>query len=363
MTKPKYNEIHAQFKFNGFHPSIDELKEIGYSLIKEGEPFEQLIGDFLLDWLDEKPTLKVKTSGSTGKPKPILLKKSRMVNSALATGGFFGLEPGSSALLCLPSDFIAGKMMLVRAMVLGLEMDYVEPSSNPLGLISNSYDFCAMVPLQLENSLERLNGISTLLIGGAPISNTLEKKIERESTAIFETYGMTETITHVAVREIHADRSDKDEPHFKTLPRVTVSKDQRGCLVIDAPDICDDKVITNDLVHLISKTEFKWLGRYDNVINSGGVKLIPEQIETKLAQIITNRFFVTGLPDVRLGHKLVLVVEGETDVEIVSQKITGLSSLKKYEAPKAIYSIPKFKETENGKILRHETLKFLEIIS
>ncbi|WP_282161763.1 AMP-binding protein [Ulvibacterium marinum] len=359
MTKPKYSDIHFRFKFNGFHPSIDELKEIGYSLIKEGTLFEQAIGDFLLDWLDEKLVIEVKTSGSTGIPKSILLKKSQMVNSALATGDFFGLHPGDSALLCLPCDFIAGKMMLVRAMVLGLELDYVEPSSNPLEYNSNSYDFCAMVPLQLQKSLGQLKQIRIVLVGGASVSNALKKKVEHESTTIFETYGMTETITHVAVRKIHPIPPSVVETFFETLPGVTVSTDSRDCLMINAPNVCDDKVITNDLVHLISDTEFKWLGRYDNIINSGGVKLIPEQIETKLTQIISNRFFVTGFPDEKLGQKLVLLVEGEIDVETLSKKITELSSLEKYEVPKAIYNIPSFLETETGKIRRKENANLI----
>lgn len=359
MTKPKYSDIHFRFKFNGFHPSIDELKEIGYSLIKEGVLFEQAIGDFLLDWLDEKPVIEVKTSGSTGRPKSILLKKSQMVNSALATGDFFGLSPGDSALLCLPCDFIAGKMMLVRSMVLGLELDYVEPSSNPLEYNSNSYDFCAMVPLQLKKSLGKLKQIRTLLVGGASVSNALEKKVEPESTTIFETYGMTETITHVAVRKIHPIPPSVVETFFKTLPGITISTDSRDCLVIDAPDVCDNKVVTNDLADLVSETEFKWLGRYDNIINSGGIKLIPEQIEAKLAQIITKRFFVAGLPDEKLGQKLVLVVEGEMDTNNLLQEIISSSVLNKFEVPKAIYAVSKFSETDNRKILRHETLKIL----
>lgn len=359
MTKPKYSDIHFRFKFNGFHPSIDELKEIGYSLIKEGALFEQAIGDFLLDWLDEKPVIKVKTSGSTGIPKSILLKKSQMVNSALATGDFFGLSPGDSALLCLPCDFIAGKMMLVRAMVLGLELDYVEPSSNPLEYNSNSYDFCAMVPLQLQKSLGQLKRIRIVLVGGASVSNALKKKVEHESTTIFETYGMTETITHVAVRKIHPIPPSVVETFFETLPGVTVSTDSRDCLVINAPGICDDELITNDMVDLVSETEFKWLGRYDNIINSGGIKLIPEQIEAKLAQIITERFFVSGLPDEKLGQKLILLVEGEMDPNHLLQGIISSRVLNKFEVPKAIYAVSKFIESDNGKILRHETLKIL----
>ncbi len=357
--EPTYSRIHPGFKLNGFHCSTDALKEVGYSLIKEGVPFEQAIGDFLLDWLDEKQIIEVNTSGSTGKPKSILLKKSHMVNSALATGNFFGLQPGNSALLCLPSDFIAGKMMLVRAMVLGLELDYVEPSTSPLEYVSNSYDFCAMVPLQLEKSLGKLKMIRTLLVGGAPISNALEKKVKHESTTVFETYGMTETITHVAVKKIHPVPSNVVETFFQTLPGVTVSMDSKDCLVLDAPDISDDKVITNDLVHLVSETEFKWLGRYDNIINSGGVKLIPEQIEAKLAKIISDRFFVTGFHDEKLGQKLVLLVEGEIDKDYLLQEILSSNVLNKFEVPKAIYNVSKFTETDNGKILRHKTVKTL----
>jgi O-succinylbenzoic acid--CoA ligase len=358
--EPTYSRIHPGFKLNGFHCSTDALKEVGYSLIKEGAPFEQAIGDFLLDWLDEKPTIEVKTSGSTGKPKSILLKKSHMVNSALATGNFFALQPGNSALLGLPSDFIAGKMMLVRAMVLGLELDYTEPSTSPLEYVSNSYDFCAMVPLQLEKSLGQLKRIKTLLVGGAPISKTLEKRIKLESSTVFETYGMTETITHVAVRKIHpAVPSKVEETFFQTLPGVTISSDSRDCLVINAPDICDNQIISNDLVRLVSETEFKWLGRYDTIINSGGVKLIPEQIENRLAQIITDRFFVSGVPDEKLGQKLVLLVEGEIDVEALFKKITELPSLEKYEVPKAIYILPSFLETETGKIKRKENTNLI----
>lgn len=360
-----YRKIHNRFKLNGLSYSYVQLKEMAYNLIKEGEAFEKEIGDFLLDWMDNKNTLEVRTSGSTGKPKLISLQKNHMVNSALATGEFFGLQPGDTALLCLPATYIAGKMMLVRAMVLGLELDYRHISSNPLQFNYRCYDFCAMVPLQLENSLKNIEQVKTLLVGGTTITRTLYGRIRNQiktqhyKTEIFETYGMTETITHIALKKVHvgSGAGEAQVPNtFKTLPNVSVSKDDRGCLIILAPKITEGPVITNDRVDLTSATEFEWLGRYDNIINSGGVKLFPEQIEAKLEALLSLRFFVTGLPDKSLGQKLVLIVEGEMDTDELLQEIRSLKTLEKFEVPKEIYAIEKFQETDNGKILRSKTL-------
>ena len=175
---------------------------------------------------------------------------------------------------------------------------------------------------------------------------------------MYETYGMTETITHIAVKKIHPPESEKQ--NFKTLPEVRISVNDKNCLVIDAPKISGDPITTRDVVNLISDTEFKWLGRYDNVVNSGGIKLFPEQIETKLAVLIKSRFFVGGLPDEKLGQKLILVLQGEVVIDNLSRKIASLPSLEKYEIPKAIYSLPAFIETETGKIRRKETLGLLK---
>ncbi|KQC29269.1 AMP-binding protein [Flagellimonas eckloniae] len=359
---PTWHNIHPHFKLNGIHYSIDELPEIGYSLIKEGKPFEGLIGDFLLDWISESPTLEVLTSGSTGKPKKIVLKKEHMVNSAMATGSHFNMDSGKKALLCLPCSGIAGKMMLVRAMVLGWELDYMEPSSEPLANTTKVYDFSAMVPLQAEKSLEKLSQIKTLIIGGASISSNLKEKLYSIPSNIFETYGMTETITHIAVKRIDDSsvRSSGVETYFNTLPNIKVSTDERGCLVIDAPTIANAKVVTNDIVELIDETHFKWLGRYDSIINSGGVKLIPEQIEEKLSKIIMSRFFIAGIPDEALGQKLVLLVEVENlDKEELLQKIKALDSITRYEVPKEIYAISSFVETKSNKVNRSKTMETL----
>lgn len=351
MQIPIWHRVHPDFKMNGVHYGFDELQEIGYSLVKEGRPFEVSIGDFLMDWASERPTLDVFTSGSTGNPKRITIKKEHMVNSARTTGAYFDLDSGDSALLCLPSTGIAGKMMLVRAIVLGLTLDYVEPSSSPM-FSTKQYDFVAMVPLQVQKSLKHLDKIKTLLIGGAPISVSLRRELETLSTHVFETYGMTETLTHVAVKPV-----SKGSDHFEALPGVTISTDDRDCLVIQSPNIFDDKVVTNDIVELINADTFKWLGRYDSVINSGGVKLIPEQIEEKLAKLIEPRFFVAGLPDAALGQKLVLVVEGEQKSHShLLQKIRTMDGLGNYEVPKEIHSIKSFEETSTGKVDRNKTL-------
>lgn len=363
-----WHNIQPAFKLNGVHYKLDELSEIAYSVIKEGDSFEASIGVFLLDWLTDKPTVEVYTSGSTGKPKKIILKKEHMVNSAIATGKHFNLSEGDTALLCLSCSGIAGKMMLVRAMVLGLALDYVAPSSTPLANTHSTYDFAAMVPLQVENSLEQLPQIGTLIVGGAPIAKSLKEKLELVSSKIFETYGMTETITHIAVKRIGNDyvksstvenhvKSSAVETYFITLPDITVSTDNRGCLVINAPNISDVEIITNDMVELIDDNHFKWLGRYDSIINSGGIKLVPEQIEAKLSSIIHSRFFVAGMPDDTLGQKLILLVEDEqvSKTELF-KKINGLKELTKYEVPKEIHLLKSFVETESGKIDREKTL-------
>jgi len=286
------------------------------------------------------------TSGTTGLPKLVRLEKQAMIQSALATGDFFGLEPGNKALLCLPTQFIAGKMMLVRSLILGLELDVVVPSTEPLAYNNKQYDFAAMVPLQVQNSLGKLTNIKKLIIGGAKTDSDLIEKLLPFKTEIYETYGMTETITHIAAKRV-------GESAFTILPNVKIEKDDRGCLVIYVSSISDEPIVTNDLVDLVNENQFVFLGRIDNVINSGGVKLIPEQIEAKLIGRISNRFFVTGVPDTVLGEKLILVIEGEKyDFSADFFDVLG-----KFEKPKEIVFVPKFKENENGKLLRKSSLR------
>ena len=345
LSNPKYENVHNQFKLNGFHLNREDLCRVAYSFIKEGEDFEKPVGNFLLDWFDYKSYIEMETSGSTGAPKTISISKQAMVDSALATGDFFNLQPGNKALQCLPVKYVAGKMMLVRAMILGLDLEFVAPSSHPLDHNEIDFDFVAMVPLQAQNSISQLKKVKKLIIGGAAVNKTLEKQLLKLPTKVYETYGMTETITHIAARKL-------GEKAFTVLPYVSVSFDDRNCLVIHAPRISPEVIITNDIVELLDENQFIFLGRMDNIINSGGIKLIPEQIEKKLVGKISQRFFIASKPDDELGEKVVLVIESdkhELDVSIYE-------SLDKYEKPKEIIFIPKFLDTVTGKIMRNETL-------
>ena len=348
MEKVTYKNVHNQFKLNGFHLDKADLCRVSYCLIKEGDEFEKSIGDFLLDWFDNKSYIDLQTSGTTGEPKMIRTDKQAMVNSALATGDFFELSPGDKALYCLPTKFIAGKMMLVRSFILGLDIDFVAPSSHPLAKNETQYDFVAMVPLQAQNSVKELKNVKKMIVGGAKMSKDLEKSLLKGKTQVYETYGMTETITHIAAKKI-------GENAFSTLPNITISQNEQNCLVIDAPRISAELIVTNDLVTIVNDNQFVFLGRIDNVVNSGGIKLIPEQIEEKLSTFIINRFFVGGNADATLGEKLVLVVEGEKGVFDESL----LENMDKYEKPKAIFYIPEFLETATGKIKRKEILESL----
>jgi O-succinylbenzoic acid--CoA ligase len=340
--------VHNQFKLNGFHLDKDDLCRVAYSFIKEGEDFEKPVGEFLLDWFDDKSYIEMLTSGSTGTPKTIRVDKQAMVNSAMATGDFFDLKPGDRALQCLPVKYVAGKMMLIRSIILGLDLDYVAPTSHPMERLDDYYDFVAMVPLQAKNSISKLHLVKKLIVGGARINAALEKELmQLPKTLVYETYGMTETITHIAAKRV----GDKE---FTVLPHVTLSYDDRQCLVIHAPHIiAEETVVTNDLVELINENQFHFIGRIDNVINSGGVKIIPEQVEQKLDEKISRRYFIASKEDNELGEKVILVVEG--DAFTIDETI--YKSLDKYERPKEVLFIPQFKETENGKVLRKATLE------
>jgi O-succinylbenzoic acid--CoA ligase len=362
----KNNQFHIDFKLNGnSFFSVDEL--LLYSKTLSGATHK-----FLKDWFSKRDVIEVETSGSTGKPKMIQLKKEFMVNSALATGEFFDLQEKTTALLCMSVDYIAGKMMLVRALVLGWEIDVIEPKSNPLQNINKVYDFSAMVPMQLQNSLLEIDAIKKLIVGGGVVSEELQKEIQDVSTEVFATFGMTETITHIAIKRLNhlsPRAQSRGLGYYQLLPNVAISKDARNCLVIDASKVSEEQIVTNDVVELISETTFKWLGRYDNVINSGGIKLHPEEIEKKLSQIIKQRFFVAGIPDETLGEKLILIVEeNSTSIDVESSlknqlnlRLNKATGLTKYEIPKAIYFVAKFVETETKKIQREKTIKICNL--
>lgn len=344
--------MHPSFKIN--NTSFTEKSFIDFTddLLASDEVYLQDIGFFLKEWTNTETHIIVKTSGSTGVPKEVKLLKKHMIHSALATGQYFNLKEHTTALLCLSANYIAGKMMLVRALVLGWNIYLKPPTGIPLD-DDTIYDFAAMVPLQVVKSLNKLESIKQLIIGGAPVSLSLQQQLQSVSTQCYVTYGMTETCTHIAVKNLN----NIDDNVYETLPNITISQDERECLVITAPTVSEEVIVTNDIVKLTSLHQFEWLGRYDSIVNSGGVKLFPEQIERKLSGLIKQRFFVAGIPDEILGERLILVIESNAIDLYGKNELTQL--LSKYEVPKSIYYITNFKETTTGKVHRINTLNII----
>lgn len=343
--------------------------------IKSSTPrWKQEVYEFINEWLDDQPTIKAHTSGTTGTPKTILLKKEKMIASALKTGAYFNLQKNDKALLCLSPSYIAGKMMIVRAFVLQLNLIIAEPTGHPLkNLAFEEIDFAAMVPLQALNSIQNnitiFRKIKTTIIGGGAVNQTLLTLLQKEPNNFYSTYGMTETITHIAVKNLRnrqlqlspKNHNKQELSPFETLPNVQIKKDPRGCLVINAPDVAEETIITNDLVEIISPTKFRWLGRYDNIINTGGIKVIPEKIETTLEKYLDRRFFISSQPDEKLGEKIILIMEGPIFDTKEREALNAFmeSHLTKYSIPKTVFFIEKFIETDSGKIKRMATQELI----
>jgi len=242
--------LHPSFRVFGVSYDYKRLKVYAYTLSQDTTTYLSDIGNFILDWLSPKQDIQVTTSGSTGVPKQISIQKSQMYESALATGHFFKLSTSTKALLCLSSNYIAGKMMLVRAMVLGWDLHWVAPTASPLKGTDAMYSFVAMVPLQLQNSLQELFRVKKIIVGGGQVSQSLIKQLPSKETLVFETYGMTETVSHIAVRKLN--HNEGDISYFEILPHIRIGVDDRSCLRITAPKLCDEVLQTNDIVDLKS---------------------------------------------------------------------------------------------------------------
>lgn len=327
---------------------LDFSKEINTNQLPQKEEWQKNIVNFLQEWLSDSQTITTKTSGSTGTPKNIELTKKAMTESATLTGKFLNLKPDDTALVCMPTQYIAGKMMLVRAWVWKLKLFCIEPTSHPLNNLEQKFTFSAMTPMQVRNSLNKINQIKKLLVGGAQVSYDLQTILKKYNTDIYESFGMTETISHIALKKIS---SGKKEHPFCLMPDTKIRQDERGCLCIK-PSFLKEEIITNDIIHLISDYEFEWLGRWDNVINSGGVKIFPEKVEKQLKSIINEEFIISQKPDEILGNKIVLIIEGN-ESPILKKQIENFSFENKYEKPREIIYIKKFKRTSTGKIIRN----------
>jgi o-succinylbenzoate---CoA ligase len=271
-------------------------------------PWERAVYQFIQEWLEDSPAIVQYSSGTTGRSKKIFLQKQSMIRSAENTCRYFNLNQGQTALLCLPTHYIAGKMMVVRAMVGGLNLQLIEPRSRPDLNGTGKIDFCAMVPLQVMNSINTAGSfppIHKLIIGGAEISRELESLIRKVSVEAYATYGMSETCSHIAVRRINGPQP---EPYYHALPGIELEIDERGCLVIRA-DYLPAPVFTNDQVQLAGIDRFVWLGRYDNLINSGGIKIVPEEVESVITDKTGVACALIGIPDNHQRQRLVFVIE------------------------------------------------------
>ena len=262
----------------------------------------------------------------------------------------FNLQPKQHALLCLPVRHIAGMMMIIRALLAGLWIDIIEPTAT-FG-VSKTYDFTAMTPHQLRNSIDHIDQFKQIIVGGAPVDDSLRAAVKGHASRIFSTYGMTETYSHVALQNL-----SKGERQYTAVEDVTFSI-KEDTLVIHAPHIGIEKLVTTDCVELISYKQFLWKGRSDYVINSGGIKLHPEQIEKALSAVISVPFFVFGKPDRELGQSLSIVFEGDIPNKI-ENKISKMDTISKYEKPKDYFVISQF-VYNNGKILRNQTLQTID---
>lgn len=311
------------------------------------------IEEFVEEWNSPSPTVLVHTSGSTGEPKPMLVEKHRMEASARITCRFLGLKPGNTALLCLPLDFIAGKMMVVRALTCGLKLQSIEPTGCPVW--QETPDFAAMVPLQVFNLLQTEEGrqramqIRHLIIGGGPIDDTLATQLAAFPNNVWSTYGMTETLSHIALRRLNGPEATE---WYTPLDGVDVSLSADGCLVVNAPAVCPHPLTTNDIAQFKDGT-FRILGRKDNVICSGGIKIQIEEVERMLHPHLHVPFIITKAPDKKLGEQVVLLAEDE-NVDFDCLLSLCRRVLPRYYVPRQVVGVSHIPLTATGKPARKE---------
>ena len=313
--------------------------------------------EFLSEWNNDSLFVHVQTSGSTGAPKPMLAEKRRMLASARITNDFLGLREGDVALLCMSLNYIAGKMMVVRSIERGLKLITVEPSGHPLNhsqlaIDDCQIDFAAMVPLQVYNTLQepeerkRLLQIRHLIIGGGAIDEALGAELKNFPNAVWSTYGMTETLSHIALRRLSGPEASD---WYIPFPSVKVSLSEDGCLVIDAPEVCPERLVTNDVAE-ISPQGFRILGRKDNVICSGGIKIQIEEVESRLRPFLRVPYLISKRPDPKFGEVSVLLTEGSIDeARQICERI-----LPKYYLPRHYLHVDRIPLTETGKPARQQ---------
>lgn len=359
-------EKNDNFQLDGRSFKGDQLLE--YCRHEAGEKtcpaWKKEVLDFISLFLDPSGgEIIQKTSGTTGDPGKHILQRQALILSAERTLNFFQLAPGDRVLLCLPVRYVAGKLMVVRALVGGLNLILSEPSGRPLTHLREPLAFAAMVPLQVHESLlhgENFSGISNLLVGGGKLSYSSVRQLAlQDHCAVYESFGMTETYTHFALKRMNGPKPDRG---FRLLDGVRISRDERKCLVVEVEGITDGPLSTNDLVDIDpSGSMFKWLGRYDYVINSGGIKIIPELLEQQIRIVIKHNCLILPEADDRLGYRLVLLVETPDEKPPLSDWLKALQSiLPSYELPKRILTCKEIPRNHSLKMDRQAAQEFLK---
>lgn len=351
--------IGLHFPLKGLQISAAELAGDASAMY----PFMGPIRQAIQWWYQHEEWLEISTSGSTGNPRTVSFNRKQILGSISRTAQALGLMGAQKALLCIDPNYIGGKMMLFRALQSGMDLICVEPTSNPLLEDLPLLDFAAFVPLQVDTilsnpaSASRFTSIETVIIGGAAINPSLENKLSGSRNRVFQTYGMTETLSHIALRNLSMGEQD-----FKPLPGIRITKDGRGCLIAEIPEF-ERPVVTNDLIEVTGNDRFKWIGRIDNVINSGGVKIQPESLESKISDVLEkfetiSGFFIAGKPDERLGEQITLVIEcrrkESPDIHAIRNSIQ--STINRFEMPREIRMVEEFTKTPGGKLDRRATL-------
>jgi o-succinylbenzoate---CoA ligase len=347
--------------------SFEDIRMNGADLLNEADTIHQTTFQLAQQWLSGQTEFVFFTSGSTGIPKEIRLQRTQLEASAKGTIEALKLTSGEHILLCMHTRFIGGAMLLIRGLLIDAHITLQIPSANPLQPIAvdHPYTFASFTPMQLfaaidntDEEQQKLARFKHVLVGGGSIDQRLEEHLTHIPTHIFHTYGMTETVSHIALKHIGVDA------FFKTLPGVFIRTDERGCLSIQSPSTLNEWVQTNDIVTLHDTQHFELLGRADDVINSGGIKILPGKIEKAIRQILQQsltNIIVTGIPDAKLGSKLIAILESPNSIEtlqpLLEKKLPGLVG--KYEIPKQFVVIPKLAYTGSGKPDKAETLKMI----
>lgn len=331
----------------------------GLSELLTNYPEASKLVNFINHWQQNKDFFQFFTSGSTGVPKSIDVSRRQIVASVLATSQFIGLKKSHITLLCLDPNFVASLMMAARSLVNNMDLVLTRPNSNPLKSLDHSVDFASFVPVQIykmieEGSIQLLANIKNVLIGGAPLSRSAFETLAKIDTNLYVTYGMTETVSHIALMPI---KGDYNQAYYEVLSGIKLGQDADGCLNINGRVTNDQLLQTNDIVEMINDSKFRWLGRRDHVINSGGIKIHPEELEKLIESQIKSDFMISWQPNDLLGSECILITES---LELQNDEFKQLQQLivdrfSKYHSPKVVFSVYKFERTDSGKIKREAT--------